>query len=564
MEGHRDTEGAGRAVARGAIGGGDVANRGSDEGWRGGHLSRRPLRWHVGRLSGFLERADRPSALGGWSYDVVDTKLARAAKGGALLQVLLYADLVAQVQGTPPEYVRLALAGPDARIESFRVAETAAYFRSVKRRFLEFVQAQHGLKPAPDPVEHCAICDWGPVCKQERREADHLSQVAGITSGQRRALVERDITTLEAFAEMPLPITPKLESVSAASLERMHAQALIQLQGRRAGAHKYELLQPVVPEQGLAALPEPSAGDLFFDLEGDPFAHVEGLEYLFGYVDRNGAYHATWALNPDDEKRAFEEFVDFVMARLEQHPDLHIYHFNHYETTALKRLMSRHGTREDEIDRLLRGRVFVDLFRVVRQGLRASVESYSIKKLEPLYGYTRDVDLRVAGTDKANFEAWLEIGGNNDETGGLRASIEGYNRDDCVSTLQLRDWLEEGRRELASLVGEEVPRPAAADPAPDEEQQQRQAEVDAVMSELMANISADAAARTPDEHARWLLAQLLEFHRREKKPYWWSYYHRLTLSEGPCSHGPMLPCSWGRASRGTIASPASTPAAAGV
>ena len=40
---------------------------------------------------------------------------------------------------------------------------------------------------------------------------------------------------------------------------------------------KYELLvpeagQPLDPERGLATLPPPSDGDLFFDIEGDPYA----------------------------------------------------------------------------------------------------------------------------------------------------------------------------------------------------------------------------------------------------------------------------------------------------
>ena len=33
--------------------------------------------------------------------------------------------------------------------------------------------------------------------------------------------------------------------------------------------------------------------------------------------------------------------------------------------------------------------MLVDLFRAVRQGIRASVESYSIKKLEPLFHVQR-------------------------------------------------------------------------------------------------------------------------------------------------------------------------------
>ena len=98
------------------------------------------------------------------------------------------------------------------------------------------------------------------------------------------------------------------------------------------------------------------------------------------------------------------------MARLERDPDLHVYHYAPYEPTALKRLMGRYGTREAEVDRLLREGVLVDLLRAVRQSLRASVESYSIKKMEPFYGFTREIDLRDAGSSIVAFEQWLELG----------------------------------------------------------------------------------------------------------------------------------------------------------
>ena len=97
------------------------------------------------------------------------------------------------------------------------------------------------------------------------------------------------------------------------------------------------------------------------------------------------SYKADWALSRADEKAAFERFVDFVIARLEAYPDLHIYHYAPYEPAALKRLTGRYATRESEIDRMLRAGLFVDLYAVVRHAIRASVESYSIKKLEPLY-----------------------------------------------------------------------------------------------------------------------------------------------------------------------------------
>ena len=364
-----------------------------------------------GRWSGypdFLARVDRPSGLGGWSYEVLDTKLARRAKGEALLQLLLYSDLLAQAQGIEPELMHLALGGGGSENPaSFRVAEYAAYYRAVRRRF-----EAHAASPPdtyPEPVEHCGICEWQQSCAERRRADDHLSLVAGITRGQRGRLVEREVTTMAALGALRLPVFPRLDGIGGAALARIREQARVQDQARREGHRIHEVVTPVEPDKGLAALPEPSDGDVFFDLGGDTFAADGGLEYLFGVADRDGNYNASWALDPASEKCAFERFIDNVMARWEQHPGFHIYHYGAYETTAVKRLMSRYATREDEVDRLLRGRVFVDLHRVVRQGLRASVESYSIKKLEPFYGFARAVDLTTATRALIQVEVRLEL-----------------------------------------------------------------------------------------------------------------------------------------------------------
>jgi predicted RecB family nuclease len=132
---------------------------------------------------------------------------------------------------------------------------------------------------------------------------------------------------------------------------------------------------------------------------------------------------------------------------------MHIYHYAPYEPTAIKRLVGRHGTCVDEVDELLRAGVFVDLYRAVRQGIRASVESYSIKRLEPLYGFTRMVPLQDANFALQSYEAAMALGNDLGEIGDLLKTIEGYNRDDCVSALRLRDWLEERRKELADKCG---------------------------------------------------------------------------------------------------------------
>ena len=352
---------------------------------------------YQGRLGGgkwngypdFLIRVPRASALGDWSYEVVDAKLAAAAKADAVLQIAVYSRLLEQAQGAAPEAMVLALG--NGEVERFRVPDFAAFERALRKRFEE-----HCTEPAdtyPEPVQLCPRCDWNHVCKDRRHEDDHLSLVAGATRHQRERLERRGIRTLAGLARLTLPMDPPLAGVQPASLERIQRQASAQLTGREQGRPFHELIDPPEAGRGLLALPEPSGGDLFCDIESSRPGADDALEYLFGFVNRDGRYDDHWAFDRDGERRTFEDFMDLVEERIERCPDLHIYHYGGYETGALKRLMSRYATREDAMDGLLRRQVFVDLLQVVRQGVVASVESYSIKKMEPFYGFVREQDL---------------------------------------------------------------------------------------------------------------------------------------------------------------------------
>src|SRR5262249_44312671 len=137
---------------------------------------------------------------------------------------------------------------------------------------------------------------------------------------------------------------------------------------------------------------------------------------------------------------------------------MHVYHYGAYEPGAMKRLMGRHATREAEVDRLLRGGRFVDLHGIVKQSLRASVEDYSIKKLEALYGFERHQPLKQAGASLRVIERAVELGLSFEPDGDDARVVEAYNRDDCLSARALRDWLE-GLRAGAEAGGAEIPRP---------------------------------------------------------------------------------------------------------
>ena len=226
-------------------------------------------------------------------------------------------------------------------------------------------------------------------------------------SGQVLVLKSAGIGTMTALALTDADAEPPAR-MQVDTFRSLRAQAALQHKGSEAdGTPRHELLDAWEVGHGLCALPTPSPGDLFFDMEGDGLARDVPLEYLFGAVDGLGTYHAWWGHDDAGEKRAFEDFVDFAIDHLDRHPDMHIYHYAAYEKTALRRLMSRHGTREEEVDRLLRNEVLVDLYRVVRQGIRLSTNSYSLKKVERLYMPARGESIADAAGSMVMYERWL-------------------------------------------------------------------------------------------------------------------------------------------------------------
>jgi uncharacterized protein len=481
----------------------------------------------------FLRRVKEPSSLGNWSYEVVETKLARSTKVRAVIQLCHYSELLSGIQTTEPEWMHVVLGGGTLP-EKFLFKHYLAYFRKIKREFLETSATPQPTYP--DPNEHCRVCDWSTRCNEQWRTDDSLTLVANISRNQRKALGEREVSTLAGLAGLTLPVTPKIERIGQQALFNIREQARLQLEGRNLKRPCYEFLQPIGPERGLAKLPPPSASDIFLDFEAAPFAFKDGLEYLTGVVstpDATGVpvYEATWALNRTDEKKAFEKFMAWVMERWAATPEMHIYHFAPYEQTTIKRLAGRHSCFVDEVDRLLRGGVFIDLFQVVRQSLRASVESYSIKKLEPFYGYIRDRALPDATKALQSMEAFLSLGETEADLSTLCGTIEEYNRDDCLSALRLRDWLEDLRLETEGKTGTSIPRPAPRESSPSEDLAAKSDQVNLLTNQLLADIPEDETQRSDEQQAQWLLANLLDWNRREAKSTWWEYYRLLELSD---------------------------------
>ncbi|MEZ5747459.1 MAG: TM0106 family RecB-like putative nuclease [Paracoccaceae bacterium] len=446
-----------------------------------------------GGWSDFLERVERPSVLGPFSYEVADTKLKRQPHPKHVLQLVLYSDLLTEIQGVAPEFAHVEL-GTGERA-TLRLADYAHYARAARARLEAFVAEPATTRPVP--CSDCALCRWADHCSSVWDAEDSLFNVANIAKGQVKKLEAAGISTMAGLAAH----AGSIRGMANETLEKLRTQARLQ-NARKVGAPHYEM-RPLQFGKGFDLLPAPQPGDLFYDIEGDP--HYEGgLEYLHG-VWFDGGFRAFWAHDHKAEARALSELLDFFRDRLAKFPQARIYHYAPYEITALRRLTAKYGIGEAFLDRLLRERRFVDLYAVVRGGLICSEPNYSIKSLEAFYGLERKGEVKTAGGSVVAYEHWRETGEQQ-----ILDEIEDYNRIDCVSTERLRDWLVE--------IRPEGPWPQVIESA-DAKESEEDIEAPALRSQL--------AASDLSEERQSMLFDLGMFHKREAKPAWWAIFDSL-------------------------------------
>ncbi|MGC8603244.1 MAG: TM0106 family RecB-like putative nuclease, partial [Desulfomonilaceae bacterium] len=467
----------------------------------------------------FLRKVNVPSNLGPFSYEVMDTKLARSPKTYFIIQLCFYSDLLTTLQGFRPRMMSVIL-GDKAEL-NFQFDQFSQYYQTLKERFFERIS--HDAETYPESNEHCCLCRWRGLCEEKWLQDDHLNQVANITKIQIKKLRSAGIHTLAQLAKHDDSV--KIQKLAADTLLKLRHQAALQLKKRTTGSNEKEILQ-LDPDglRGFYRLPKPDPGDLFFDMEGDPL-EAEGLEYLFGVYYRDGdepKFQKFWAHNRDEERKAFESFMDFVAQRFKKYPSAHIYHYASYEESALKRLMCLHGVRESQVDDLLRQRKLVDLYKVVRESIRVSEPRYSIKNLEAFYAEKRDGDVKNAMSSIVFYEKWLQTKDKK-----FLDDIAAYNHEDCRSTYLLREWLLNFRPPDLPWMNQVKP----GDDKKTRQKSDRQVQLEAKLESYRLALLEDHRIDPKGRSFRELVFYLLDFHRRCEKPAWWAIFSRMEMTD---------------------------------
>ena len=449
------------------------------------------------------------SNLGNWSYEIIDTKYTSKVKGDHIYQGCLYSLLLYEIQGIHSNNFYIVL--KDFNKVAIKHSEVYESFLFHKNSFENFINNELHKKII-EKIIYSSFQDIQQFCEKEWIERKHLNQVYGTNKNNIKKLNNANICNYVELAKLD----PKknIEGLKNETKINLINQAKLQIESEKKGYPIFKIKEEnKTLNVGFNLLPEPSESDLFFDIEGVQDYVFDGkLEYLFGIFYVEGGkkiYKPFWAHNKAEERQSVIDFFSFTKAHFKKYPKAKIYHYAHYEITALERLTSLYKVHGIDYDHYLHLSRFVDLYKVVRGAIFISGKSYSIKEIEKYYDFKRSGEIQKGDVSEEYYIQYIETGQKN-----LLEQIEDYNKQDCESTFKLRKWLLKIKPEDTKFFKPEK-----------EEMELRPFEE--IQLEYQKKFHLSKLSNAPIVK---LLSDIIGFYNRDQKPSWRQFFDRKDLS----------------------------------
>lgn len=454
-------------------------------------------------------------------YEVMDAKLAKQIKPEFLLQVCGYSWMLesSEYQQKLPKYGWFYLG--NGRDVSFKLSEFYRFFIDLKDEFLDAVNS-YSLENFPTPKKWENFEEFSDSAKNYWNENRKLELIADISSRQIEILEKQGYLTID---EVPKISELSFQKISYESLDKIKRQANAQLISTEKNTH-IELRNGDESIHYLhTLLPPEQPGDIYFDLEGYPFFDIQSeftMEYLYGVVYKDDSGNLVfkddlWAENEFEEKIIFSKFVEWVIERIKKYPNLKIYHYAHYEKTSLLKSAQKFGKYEIEVDKWLREGRLVDIYSVVRKAFIIGKDSYSLKRIEEVAGYVRELDLNSGIDSIYYFERYLNTSDLQLKK-KLKEEILLYNKDDCMATELVCQWLREQQKNYHYnfIISEEEERPPL--------------DIDLQLLEI-ENKLINLQNEEVDKELLAYLSSMPGYYRREDRVKWQEYFQLRSLAK---------------------------------
>ena len=452
-------------------------------------------------------------------YEPWDIKSAFKLKPENILQICHYSYILNKKYEINSKYGKIILR--DRSVENIEIEKFYDYFCNINFRIQNFIFEKKD-EPYPTKCNLCNVCEYKIYCENIWKKDDHLNQVANISKKQINILEKNDISTLNKLSN--LNEKSEIKGINKNSLELLVDQSKLQREYIDNNKLDYKIIfdqkkkiNDPSKQIGFEILPNPDPNDLFFDIEGYPMYYdsvykSSGLEYLFGVFYKSFDKHVFKkfiAVNYKQEKKAFEELIEFLYSHLKSNKNAHIYHYNSYEETALKKLSQKYETKISEVDFILREKKLIDLYKVVKDSVILSTENYRLKTIEKFYKLDREEDIASGQDSLVAFEKYLESG--HDE---ILQEIIKYNEQDCKSLIHLQEW-------LIKIKPKNID---SYKPMETQEMSERAIEQKNQENENNQKIS---QIKNENDEIKNILRELNFYNRKEQRSDWWNHFSNI-------------------------------------
>ena len=495
-----------------------------------------------------LERVDKPSDLGPFSYEVVDMKLACRVRPGALVQTAQYSAQLAAIQGRIPDRLHVILG--DGSRQSVPTTHVMSYYGRVRDAYLSAIEAAGGADGEPQDtlltpesatypwlIDACRTCPWQTECQAQRESDDHLTLVPGMGRTHARRLITVGVPTRRALAQLGTEAVTDVAERSRTpepTLDRLRKSAIHAIRCAQSGVDRASTIGhlPRQPWRGVWKILPQRPSDLCLHIEHDPFHEGRRFAFAAGTFGVTGGPTALIATTLQEEQQMFRTVVKALQetwnsARSNRGQAPRIYVYGAATVSQLQRLSGQYSHGGEIVAQLTTHDCFIDLRSVVRDAVLLPRPVNSLGDMDLYSGFTvadqslgPSVDAEREPSLLETFTSFVE--GDVSARDALHAGT--------MRTLEriemLRDWLRARQSDLPQQRdGDFV--------APDDRANGNQGE--SQFEELRARIHAlrTAAPRggMTGQRACTVLERLLSWHRRERLADWWEYAGVRALAE---------------------------------
>ncbi|MDP2695802.1 MAG: TM0106 family RecB-like putative nuclease [bacterium] len=375
-----------------------------------------------------LEKREGESNLGSYYYSPIDIKSSKDVKKEHKYQLILYSQILEQLQGRCPDEVAIIdkeHKRHDILLDNKDIAKAQSLIDAI-------LATMKGSKPPLKLSSSCKDSPWFDKCISEAEEKDDIALIYNLDARAHAKLRELGIKTTQDMAKANIDDLPKIPYASPERLKKA------KLQAQSLTDKKIRWLKDVdMPTSPLK---------IYFDIEGDPLLQIE---YLFGFWvsgdpdkkyaqggsvvfdDEKGKYFIYFlAEKPEDEKDMWQQFLDWLKILPK---DYIVYHYAGYEKSKTNLLAKKYETSSNFEE--FHARLF-DLMKAVQSTVIFPIYFYSIKDIAKFLKFKWRHEKAGGGQSIFWYETWLEAG---DKT--ILQDIINYNEDDVRATEFLHQWL---------------------------------------------------------------------------------------------------------------------------